>query len=52
MKRDKEKEEITMKYEKAYIEIIELQETVITLVSGDGAGDGIIDWDIDIDQTS
>jgi len=34
-----------MKYEKPYMQIIELQETVITLVSGDGGDDGIVDWD-------
>ena len=34
-----------MKYEKPYMQIIELQATVITLVSGDGGNDGIIDWD-------
>ncbi len=32
-----------MKYEKPYMQIIELQETVITLVSG-SEGDDYIDW--------
>lgn len=39
-----------MKYEKPYIEIIALQATVITLVSG--GEDGFIDWgEIDPDNT-
>ena len=45
MERDTEKEEIAMKYETPYIEIIEFQATVITLVSGDGGDDGIVDWE-------
>ena len=39
-----DKEEIKMKYEKPYMFVIELQETVITLVSGSESDDDYIDW--------